>query len=138
MFQFPGFPTITYGFSHGSMSLRHRGFPIRKSADIMLICSSPRLIAACHVLLRLLMPRHSPCALCAFVPGKFLCSVLALCLELLEFHNKFFLGCHSTREKVFPFLLYVLFSPPWRNCSCAISRALPKFLERLIISYFVL
>ena len=27
------------------------------------MCSSPRLIAACHVLLRLLMPRHSPCAL---------------------------------------------------------------------------
>ena len=27
------------------------------------ICSSPKLIAACHVLLRLLMPRHSPCAL---------------------------------------------------------------------------
>ena len=30
---------------------------------ITLMCSSPRLIAACHVLLRLLMPRHSPCAL---------------------------------------------------------------------------
>ena len=29
----------------------------------MLICSSPRLIAACHVLHRLLMPRHSPYAL---------------------------------------------------------------------------
>ena len=28
-----------------------------------LICSSPKLIAACHVLHRLLMPRHSPCAL---------------------------------------------------------------------------
>ena len=27
------------------------------------ICSSPWLLAACHVLLRLLMPRHSPCAL---------------------------------------------------------------------------
>ena len=27
------------------------------------MCSSPRLIAACHVLHRLLMPRHSPCAL---------------------------------------------------------------------------
>ena len=27
------------------------------------MCGSPRLIAACHVLLRLLMPRHSPCAL---------------------------------------------------------------------------
>ncbi len=39
------------------------GSPIRKSADITDICSSPQLIAACHVLLRLLMPRHSPCAL---------------------------------------------------------------------------
>ena len=27
------------------------------------MCGSPRLIAACHVLLRLSMPRHSPCAL---------------------------------------------------------------------------
>ena len=27
------------------------------------MCSSPWLIAACHVLHRLLMPRHSPCAL---------------------------------------------------------------------------
>jgi hypothetical protein len=26
-------------------------------------CGSPRLIAACHVLLRLLLPRHPPCAL---------------------------------------------------------------------------
>ena len=39
------------------------GSPIRKSTDIADICSSPWLIAACHVLLRLLMPRHSPCAL---------------------------------------------------------------------------
>ena len=31
-----------------------------------LICSSPKLIAACHVLHRLLMPRHSPCALISF------------------------------------------------------------------------
>ena len=29
----------------------------------MLICSSPQLFAACRVLLRLPMPRHSPCAL---------------------------------------------------------------------------
>ena len=29
----------------------------------MRMCRSPKLIAACHVLLRLLMPRHSPCAL---------------------------------------------------------------------------
>ena len=45
------------------MILHHRGFPIRKSADIMLIYNSPQLIAVNRVLLRLLMPRHSPYAL---------------------------------------------------------------------------
>ena len=63
MFHFGGFPSCTYGFSTGSISLRYRGCPIRRSTDIMLICSSPWLIAACHVLHRLLMPRHSPYAL---------------------------------------------------------------------------
>eukprot|EP00828_Plagiopyla_frontata_P018696 TRINITY_DN2395_c0_g1_i3.p1 TRINITY_DN2395_c0_g1~~TRINITY_DN2395_c0_g1_i3.p1 ORF type:complete len:199 (-),score=-25.66 TRINITY_DN2395_c0_g1_i3:94-690(-) len=29
------------------------------------MCAYPKLIAAYHVLLRLLMPRHSPCALCS-------------------------------------------------------------------------
>ena len=29
------------------------------------ICSSPPLIAAYHVFLRLLVPRHPPCALCS-------------------------------------------------------------------------
>src|SRR5882757_9624295 len=32
----------------------------------MLVCSSPQLIAAYHVLLRLLEPRHPPCALICF------------------------------------------------------------------------
>ena len=36
---------------------------IRGSRDI---CSSPRLFAACHVLLRLREPRHPPCALHTF------------------------------------------------------------------------
>ena len=39
------------------------GFPHSDIRGSRLICSSPRLFAACHVLLRLLMPRHSPCAL---------------------------------------------------------------------------
>ena len=40
-----------------------RGFPHSDICGSRLICSSPQLFAACHVLLRLLMPRHSPCAL---------------------------------------------------------------------------
>ena len=39
------------------------GFPIRKSAGKSDICSLPQLIAAYHVLLRHLIPRHSPYAL---------------------------------------------------------------------------
>ena len=40
-----------------------RGFPHSDICGSRLICSSPQLFAACRVLLRLLMPRHSPCAL---------------------------------------------------------------------------
>jgi hypothetical protein len=39
------------------------GCPIRKSPDQRLLSGSPKLIAASHVLRRLLAPRHSPCAL---------------------------------------------------------------------------
>ena len=39
------------------------GFPIRKSRDQRLVSTSPGLIAAAHVLHRLLAPRHPPCAL---------------------------------------------------------------------------
>jgi hypothetical protein len=39
------------------------GFPIRTSPDQSLVDSSPGLFAASHVLLRLLVPRHPPCAL---------------------------------------------------------------------------
>jgi hypothetical protein len=39
------------------------GFPIRKSTGQRLLNASPWLIAVVHVLHRLLMPRHPPCAL---------------------------------------------------------------------------
>ena len=39
------------------------GFPIRRSRGQRLVSTSPELIAAAHVLHRLLAPRHPPCAL---------------------------------------------------------------------------
>ena len=105
MFQFPGFPSYTYVFSIWYMVLLHGGFPIRKSTDIMLICSSPWLIAACHVLLRLLMPRHSPCALISLNFFKtvncFSCSLK----NRLSFANNCY-GC-----------CYYCFATVWQNCS---------------------
>src|SRR5712691_1411126 len=47
----------------GDRPLRLPGFPIRKSPDLSLVTDSPGLIAGSYVLLRLLMPRHPPCAL---------------------------------------------------------------------------
>ncbi len=60
MFQFPGFPSLAW-FS--SLSV----FPHSDICGSRLICSSPQLFAACHVLLRRLMPRHPPYALICFV-----------------------------------------------------------------------
>ena len=40
-----------------------RGFPHSEICGSQNICFSPQLIAACHVLLRLSVPRHPPCAL---------------------------------------------------------------------------
>ena len=53
-------------FRFGRCTFSAPGCPIRRSADLMLVCSSPQLIAAYHVLLRLLEPRHPPCALIRF------------------------------------------------------------------------
>ena len=47
----------------GTRALPRVGFPIRKSPDQRLFSVSPGLIAAVHVLHRLQMPRHPPCAL---------------------------------------------------------------------------
>ena len=40
-----------------------RGFPHSDICGSMCICHSPQLFAAYHVFLRLLVPRHPPCAL---------------------------------------------------------------------------
>ena len=57
-------PSAYLWIQYAVTEVRSAGFPhseIRGSPDI---CSSPRLIAACHVFLRRSVPRHPPCALC--------------------------------------------------------------------------
>ena len=51
--------TIHEGFSCG--------FPHSDICGSMCICHSPQLFAAYHVFLRLLVPRHPPCALNCFI-----------------------------------------------------------------------
>ncbi len=55
-------PTPMYSVPGDTTSLVP-GFPIRTSSDPRSVGSSPRHIAASHVLHRLPVPRHPPCAL---------------------------------------------------------------------------
>ena len=63
MFQFRRFPTHGYLIHHALPEVCSGGFPHSDISGSMLICSSPKLIAAYHVFHRLPVPRHSPCAL---------------------------------------------------------------------------
>ena len=63
MFQFRRFPTHAYLIQRVLTGSSPAGFPHSEIHGSKPICGSPWLIAACHVLRRLLMPRHPPCAL---------------------------------------------------------------------------
>src|ERR1700678_2881835 len=65
----------------GDEQLRSTGFPIRKSSDQCLVADFPRLIAGSNVLLRLLVPRHPPCALinlATTIDARVHCAVLKI------------------------------------------------------------
>ena len=61
-FSSPGSPPCAM-YSPMDDTSSHAGLPHSEICGSKIICILPQLIAACHVLLRLWMPRHSPCAL---------------------------------------------------------------------------
>ena len=63
MVHFPGFARTRLWIHRAVRGFYPRGFPHSEIPGSMPACGSPRLIAACHVLHRLLLPRHPPCAL---------------------------------------------------------------------------
>ena len=97
MFQFGGFPTLNYGFIQRSHGITREGFPHSDICGSQAICASPQLFAAYRVLLRLLMPRHSPCALFSLTCG------VASCASLARPRQPFSLRCrsHSLRCSAF-------------------------------------
>ena len=63
MFQFTTFPFLKLCIYLRMTELFSAGFPHSDICGSIVICTSPQLFAAYHVLHRLLVPRHSPCAL---------------------------------------------------------------------------
>ena len=85
MFQFRRFPTYAYLIQRRLTEYCSAGFPHSEISGSTVICTSPKLIAACHVLHRLLMPRHSPCALLRLTLFSCCQEGLALVLKRLNY-----------------------------------------------------
>ena len=65
MFQFRRFPSYTYVFSAWWLDMTPAGLLHSDICGLQPTYGSPQLFAVCCVLRRLLVPRHSPCALCS-------------------------------------------------------------------------
>ena len=137
MFQFRAFPSYGY-FVHRTIPEYCSGvLPHSEISGSTLICSSPKLFAACHVLHRLLMPRHSPCALFSltYLRVGLLTSSLELCRLNRRLHKivftqfrkikvpHFLLFQAATSFKVAPSvaLLFIFFSVQFSRCRLRIT-----------------
>ena len=92
MFQFRRFPTYAYLIQRRLTEYCSAGFPHSEICGSKLMCSSPQLIAACHVLLRLLMPRHSPCALISLTLVEQPLQLFSIGSWIMQASQKFLLG----------------------------------------------
>ena len=99
MVHFPGFARTRLWIHRAVRGFYPRGFPHSEIPGSKPACGSPRLIAACHVLHRLLLPRHPPCALSSLTI-KFTRHTAACSRRDEQFFN-----CHPERSRgtCFPF-----------------------------------
>ena len=67
MFQFPACPPVRLCIHLTVTDSSSAGFPHSDILGSMPACGSPGLFAACHVLLRRMVPGHPPCALCSLI-----------------------------------------------------------------------
>ena len=93
-FSSPGYLLIGYVFTYGYLSITLSAFPHSEICGLSDICSCPQLIAACHVLRRLLVPRHPPCALLH----------LTFCLSFVRFAALLLASCGTHIPEYAPFL----------------------------------
>ena len=124
-FSSAGLPTYGYFIHHRLTEYCSAVFPHSDIRGSMLICSSPQLFAAYHVLHRLLMPRHSPCALLRLTSSQPASSFI--CLR--KFHTFRRLLLFPKISSLTPFLGYpthlIPISAGFRlSVSCKVKRSL--------------
>ena len=115
MFQFRRFPAYCY-FIHSTLTRYCRaGFPHSEIHGSRDICSSPWLFAACRVLHRLLMPRHSPCALSSLTSSE------QTALNFVSTSQPRAVRENCVRSVAPPLKLETCFKFVLEQCRCAIS-----------------
>ena len=97
-------PRVTFSmtilFIIGYLSITLSEFPHSEICGSMDMCSLPQLIAACHVLLRLPVPRHPPYALLYLT-----CKVHTRCvLSLLILNEKFWFS--RLKSYIYPLQIF--------------------------------
>ena len=97
MFQFPPFASDISRIP----CLQHGGLSHSEITGSRVICTSPVLIAAYHVLHRLCEPRHPPCALFYFLAQKTWSNILsAFILRFAYFTFDFIVRFRSNMSKI--------------------------------------
>ena len=82
MFQFPACPPVRLWIHLTVTDSSSAGFPHSDINGSMPACRSPLLFAACHVLLRRMVPGHPPCALCSLIFVDTACGARDLRLQV--------------------------------------------------------
>src|ERR1700676_24866 len=98
MVHFPGFARARLWIHRAVRGFCPRGFPHSEISGSKPACGSPKLIAACHVLHRLLLPRHPPCALSSLTTKFTQHTAASTSLAITT------TGCHSERSEESAFL----------------------------------
>src|SRR5215510_12181923 len=94
MVHFPGLALRSLCIQLRVTSKKLAGFPHSEISGSRDVCSSPELIAACHVLHRLHAPRHPPCALSSLTI-KFAQSKLPLRRPVRTLKTNYFLANYA-------------------------------------------
>ena len=140
MFQFARFPSHALG--HGWLCIITAGFLHSDVCGSPIICISPQLFAACHVLRRQISPRHPPYALSilTYVFYLDLCFFLArrkvsLSPSFLQYARKFF----SFVKSFLSFLLLYSFQRTVSRLVCRVggdeeNRTPDPLLARQVLS----
>ena len=94
-------------------------FPHSEISGSLAMCAYPKLIAAYHVLHRLLMPRHSPCALCS-----------------LTYQSNFFKVLHLISQRIFLGLLLNMFEVIYYQFICNFQRTIYLVIIFILLRQF--